>query len=1136
MGCCPGLHMIDHSARQTQALPHSDDLWIWPQHPGSVKTFEFQQSVLKSLMIKYSLILFSVLFLGSSPSNTLATPPPANLQFVHLLNDQGVSVGSVEAIHQDHLGYMWFGGPDGLAQFDGYHYVVYRNDSSDEKSLSSNIVWDIHEDKKGNLWIATDKGLNLFDRDKRAFTHFVHDADNAESLASDTTRSIAEDPQGNLWIATTSGLSKLNVERTSFTNYFHNPQDPDSLAGNEVRRVYIDRAGTGLWLGYYGYGLGRLDLNTLKVTHYPGGMRDGTGLSHATPVCLFEDRDGYLWIGTDGAGLNRLDPRTNKFIYFFAEANNRKALSSNIVMDIAEDDQGNLWVATEWGLNYIDRQHLTLVNYLNDPIQKSSLASSNIHSLYVDPNKDLWVGNFPAGVDFLDTSSLVFRTYRHDPGNPNSLSNNSVLAIDESPDGVLWLGTDGGGLNRFDVATETFTHHQHDPRNNKTINDGAVLNIRHTPEGLLWIGNWHGGVNLFNPESMEVLKHYIGSDPQSGLTNDNIWALHYDKNGNLWTGTIGGGLHRLSSDQKRFVNYRDKYPSGNFFVVWKIFEDHQGHIWIGANEGLGRYLPDKDRFEFYTHDENDPSSLSFDVVLDIAEDSRHQLWVATRGGGLNLFDRASESFTHYRVKDGLPDDIVRSVIEDGLGNLWLGTSKGLVQFNPKAEKFVTYDERNGLQGNIFNFSSALKASNGQMVFGGNDGFTIFEPSQIKPNGQIPQVAIVDFQIFNKPVPIGAQGSPLAKDISQVDQITLNYDQSVFSFGFTAMSYRNSEKNKFAYKMEGFEKEWNYVGADRRNATYTNLNPGTYIFRVKAANNEGLWNDTGRSITLHVLPPPWKTWWAYTLYAMFALALLKWFIYSQRKQVLILEARVSERTAELQSKHRELENAYAQLEAISLSDPLTGLNNRRYLQKLIPMDVVKIHREYLSNDDKPRRIQSLDFTFLILDIDFFKQVNDGHGHIAGDQLLIQISQLLTKICRESDCLVRWGGEEFLIVSRFASRDEAPLMADRIRETMEKHEFSLPDGTLLQKTCSIGFACYPFLKNNPVAVSWEQVIDVADRALYAAKKSGRNRSVGLAASEQISTDYLSERLSADLQGMIAKGELIVLSSSPKPLIWE
>jgi diguanylate cyclase (GGDEF)-like protein len=650
------------------------------------------------------------------------------------------------------------------------------------------------------------------------------------------------------------------------------------------------------------------------------------------------------------------------------------------------------------------------------------------------------------------------------------------------------------------------------------------------------LGTWHGGLNHFDPKTGIAKRYHSGEQP-GGLSNDDIWALCSDKQQNLWIGTIGGALNYLPADSENFSVYRKQFPNKtDFYVVWKVFQDSLGRIWIGTNQGLGRYDSKADHFVFYQNNAKDPTSISFNVVLDIEEDANHQLWIATRGGGLNVFDPNTEKFRNYREADGLPDDVVRSVRADNIGNLWLGTAHGLVQFNPKTKRFVTYDEQNSLQGNLFNFNSALKASSGEMIFGGANGFTIFDPSKLKSNDFVPPVAVVDFQIFNKSVVVGAKNSPLTKSISQTDSITLNYRQSVFSFSFVAMSYRNTDKNKFAYMMEGFENDWNYVGSDRRNATYTNLNPGTYVFKVRASNNEGVWNDIGRSIRLQVLPPPWKTWWAYTCYVLLVIGLLKWFVYTQRKLVVLLEAKVSERTAELQSKHNELEHAYVQLEAISLADPLTGLNNRRYLKKLIPLDVVKIQREFGENNSAPLLKSELSFTFLLLDIDFFKQVNDTHGQVGGDQLLIQISQLLRKICRESDFLVRWGGEEFLIVNRFAISEEAPLMAERIRARLAQHEFTLADGTRLQKTCSIGYASYPFLKKNPAAVSWEQVIDIADRALYIAKKSGRNCSVGFAESPTTPAEHLYEKLGSNLRTMIAKNELSVLSPSNRTLVWD
>lgn len=1070
-------------------------------------------------------------------SSAAEATPPANLQFVRLMNDQGISVGSVEVITQDHFGYIWIGGADGLVQYDGYNFVVYRNRPNDDRSLSSNIIWDIHEDRKGNLWIATDMGINLFNRDLGSFTRYQNDRERPNSLIGNSTRSLAEDASGNLWIATIDGLSTLNAKRTSFTNFQFHPEEKGALTSKELRTLHMDRDGVTLWIGHYARGLNRMNTLTGEVTPYAYDIHNGKGMSSGKLISIFQDRDGFIWLGTDGGGLNRLNPTNGEFNYFVPDPNNPDALSHGVVTSITDDEQGNLWIATEGGLNYLDRETVTFSHYLNNPHLKYSLGSSNLHSVFVDSNHDLWVGNFPAGVNFLDTSKMVFRTYRSDPSNRNSLSNGSVLAIDEFPEGVLWLGTDGGGLNRFDIAKEKFSHYLHDPANPQSMKAQAILSLQHYPDGSIWMGAWHGGLNHFNPATGEA-RQYDFTGNAGDLTNDNIWALCLDSKQNLWVGSIGGAVDLLAHGSDKFKNYQKRFPGNiSFFVTWKIFEDHLGEIWIGTNEGLGRYNREKDRIDFYRHDPQNPKSISFDVVLDITEDINHRLWIATRGGGLNLFDRTNGTFTSFRETDGLPDDIVRSVKADNLGNIWLGSASGLTQFNPANKKFVNYNEKNGLQGNLFNFSSAYKTAKGELVFGGTEGFTIFDPAKLTPNEFVPPVAIVDFQIFNKPVAVGSANSPLTKIISQTDSITLNYKQTVFSFSFSAMSYRNSEKNRFAYMMEGFEKDWNYVGSDRRIATYTNLNPGNYTFKVKAANNEGVWNQTGTSIKLRILPPPWKTWWAYMLYLLLLAGIFYAYNLSQRRKTRILEEKVRERTEELRQKHQQLEEAYLQLEKISLSDPLTGLSNRRYLQKIIPMDVAKVQREYTDklNNRSSQKI-SLDLVFFLLDVDHFKSVNDIYGHTIGDQLLIEFSTLLTKTCRETDCIVRWGGEEFLIVSRFSGRDEAPLVAERIRRAVEQHEFILGEGVVLRKTCSIGFACYPFLRDAPKLLSWEQVINTADQALYAAKKTGRNRALGIMASDNIDAQDLYQRINSDIKSLIDNGELYVATSGREPFRWE
>lgn len=1056
---------------------------------------------------------------------------PTNLHFERFSTEQGFSVGSVEVIFQDSQGYMWFGGPDGLTQYDGYNFTTYRNKPNDLLSLSSNSVWDIFEDHQGALWISTDVGLNRFDRNKGSFAHFKNDKNDPKSLCGDITRNIKEDAQGNLWIATYSGLARFDAARKSFTCYTKDSSDKSALQSNEISRIFMDRSGK-LWLGTENGQLYWMDSATQKIemfSTYPA--------KNPVIVSIFQDRDGFLWVGTEGNGLTRVNIATGEIKHFAYTPNNPNGISHPTVKDIAEDEQGNLWLATEFGLDLLNRQTLEFAHYVHNPAQKDSLASSTVRSLFVDANHDLWVGNFPTGLNYLDISNLAFKTYRHDAKDPNTIPRDSVLAIKEDNKGNLWLGTDGGGLTYFNRETKQFTTYPPDPSNPEAISAPAVITIEEDIDGTLWLGTWEGGLNHFDPKTGKVLKTYRFNPQQpDSIGGDKIWSVLKDSKNNLWISTIGGGLNRFDRATEKFIRYRDQQNGMPATVYWSTYEDHLGQIWT-ASDGLAKYIPEKDKFFFYKNDPDNPETISTNSVLNMAEDAQQRLWIATRGGGLNMFDPATNKFTHLTEKDGLHSDIIMSIKPDAQGNLWLGTTAGLIRFNPTTTQFIYYNEKNGLQGDHFNIGTSIKTKAGEMVVGGTNGFNIFDPLTLKINTYLPPVAIVDFQIFNKSVIVGAPNSPLKKHISQTDSITLDYDQSVFSFSFAAMSYRNSSENKFAYMLEGFEKTWNYVNSDRRNATYTNLNPGTYTFRVKAANNQGLWNDTGRSITLQILPPPWRTWWAYIIYILLLVGLLKWFVYVQRKQVIFLGEKVRERTAELEQKHQQLEDAYAQLEAISLSDPLTGLSNRRYLQKLIAMDIVKVQRAYTAiNTGKPERKPSLDLTFLILDIDFFKPVNDIYGHSAGDQLLIQISQLLTKICRESDCVVRWGGEEFLIVSRFACRDEAPLMAERIRNSIAQHSFVLGDGTALTKTCSIGFACFPFLSNHTDALSWEQVIDIADHALYAAKKSGRNRSVGLATTPTTPTEHLYEKLGQDLKGMIEKGELRVISDASADLVWD
>ena len=1078
-----------------------------------------------------------VLVLTVASSGTVAQPE--NLHFEHLLKDEGITTGDVEAVYQDSHGYIWFGGTSGssgVVQYNGYDFSFHKHSDNDPDSLSNNVVWDIFEDSQGHLWVATDVGINRFDREMRKWKNFVPDDPRIEGAYS---RAVVEDMEGQLWVGfINGGLGRFNRTTEKFHIYSHEPGNPGSLGSRNIRSMHTGNDGN-IWIGTEGGGLNRFDISTEQFKYYKLEEKGADGIAGLTVFSVHQTDDGIVWAGTDN-GLSRLDPVTNQFKNFRMDASDPKTIGSNIVTSFAEDFKSNLWIGTEGGLHYLNRKTQEFAIYRTDPSRPHSLNSNKVRSLHLDPDGNLWVGSFPSGLSYLDQSSTFFSTYTHNPHEENSLSQESVLSIQQDTGGQLLLGTDGGGLNIFNRDKRSFTDYLHDPQDPESLSANAVLTIAPASNNKWWLGTWDGGLNLFDPET-ETFKHYRASGAQN-----RVWAILEDSRDRLWVGTVGAGLGRYDRESERFIWYtpdpqdEESFPSQ---VVWSLHEDHLGNIWIGSNDGLARYLPETDGFRTYINEPELSSSLSADVVYEITQDEHQRLWLATRGGGLNRYHWETDSFSHIQQEDGLPTDVVMSVVPDEVGNIWMGTAQGLSRFTPNSGRVINYSQKNGLQGNLFNIGAGHKLNSGELAFGGTQGFTVFNPKIFNADESPPPVEITGLNIFNQPVEVGAEHSPLEKAITLTETMTLDHTQRVFSLTYVALSYNDPVRNEYAYRLEGFEKGWNHVG-NRRIATYTNLDAGIYTFHVKAANSQGVWNKAGGSIEIKILPPPWKTWWAYTLYALLLAGIIYTFVNAQLRKVKYqraiskeLERKVNERTEALQQKNILLNAAYKKLEEISLTDPLTKLNNRRYLQKFLPKDIAEIDRKANRPEHSQQAVHKPEWemTFLLLDMDNFKLVNDMYGHAAGDRVLIQFSELLVNISRKSDFLVRWGGEEFLIISRYTHRDEAPQTAERIRRTVAEHPFTLEDGRVLHKTCSIGYASYPFLPRDPQALSWERVIDTTDQALYAAKRSGRNRCIGLYATSKTPRQNLHTQISHDLPGMVERGEIHVINSINEPTIF-
>jgi ligand-binding sensor domain-containing protein/signal transduction histidine kinase len=831
-----------------------------------------------------------------------------NLKFTHLTTNDGLSQGYVTAIVQDRRGFMWFATRDGLNRYDGNAFVVYKNNPNDTGSLSSNFLQDLIEDDNGYLWIATNTGVNKFDPATERCTRYLHDPKNSKGIGSAYVTSIARDDRGYLWFGTVdSGLDKFDPTTETFIHYLN---DNDGQFVGRITKVVAGRQGE-IWV-VGERGLFHLNQLTGQITRPPATMN---GLSAES---VYEDGAGNLWMLADSpiVGLVKYDPKAERVTEYplvpggvAVPASTAYGGSTN--GNLMADGQDGLWVPSSLGLSYFDRRTERFTyRFQHDETDPDSLDSNFILSVYQDRGGVLWVGTENAGLNVLNFRQEEFGYYGHRPGDPNSLSPGRVKAIYEEPNGVLWLGFFPRALDRLDRRTGQITHYLPKPGQENTFSEGTnVDSIYKDAAGYLWVGGGGCGLDRFD-ERTGRFKHYRHNpDDPNSLISNNVFTIYGDRNGRIWVGQQYG-LSRFDPATDNFINYRPapNNPASLANWVWTIYQDRSGRLWLGTFGGALIRFDDKTKsFVTYAPDSHDPHKLNGGGLTSIHEDRTGTLWA---GGfdGLYRYNRQNETFTRYTEPQGLPSSTIRCIREDAGGRLWLSTQKGISRFDPQKETFRNYDGFDGLQSNEFS-DGCYQGPDGEIFFGGSHGFNAFFAEKIRDNPYVPPVVITSFRIFNKPVAIGAK-SVLKKAIPYVDSLTLSYRDSIFSFEFAALSYANSHKNRYRYKLEGLEPGWNEVGSKQRLATYTNLDPGKYVFRVQGSNSDGVWNEEGVSLPIVITPPWWKTNWFRALCAAVFLSLL-WVAYQLRVRQLhhqfemTLEARVGERTRIARDLHDTL---------------------------------------------------------------------------------------------------------------------------------------------------------------------------------------------------------------------------------------
>ncbi|MDO3384776.1 two-component regulator propeller domain-containing protein [Gilvimarinus sp. SDUM040013] len=954
-------------------------------------------------------------------------------------------LGGVIDIIQDEKGFIWLGGENGLGRYDGRDLKLYQADSSSERSLSGNYVWSLALDKDGVLWQATGGGLSRYNERTEDFTQYLQFGDTRFISGSLSSLAVGED--NTLYVGGIRSLYAINPTRTAMSIY--QPAPPISRGPNvgQVQDLSIDSDGR-VWMAMAGMGVAIFDPATASFEYLLHNPNDANSIAYNHVRVIVHDKQGRTWLGTYGNGISLLDHATGKFTHYAHDPDDPFSLEVNIIWDITLDSEGVVWVALDQGgLARFDETTQSFHHYHNAPYDSHSLISDQVRVVYEDNNSDLWIGAFPAGVSFYNRSTQVFRHHTSRPNDPSSLSNNAILAMLESEDGTIWVGTENG-LNALDSRNDRVRRYMSDPDSPYGLKANPVLALEEDTNGQLWVGTWAGGLHRFDPDTGRFYNYSNQSDNPGSINDDFIWSLLLSRDQTLWVGTENGGLNRYHRDTDSFSHYinqegQDNTISGNYLPA--LLEDQSGRLWIGTYPGLDLFDPDTETFTPATQ-ASVTSQPGDDLnIRSLHEDNQGRIWIGT-DQGVNIYHPNTGEVRHINVQEGLPSSSVSSILEDERGDIWLATTNGLARIGSDLTVIATYSRDNGLAGSNYNRDASLKDSQGLLYFGSTEGITVFNPEDLNKHGANFPVVITNLRILNRAAPIGVKGSPLSTSILTTDELTLTHEDTMFSFDLAALNFRQNNTMRYSYQLEGFDRGWNNIGRNT-SATYTNINSGEYRFRTRASVNGENWVE-GQTIAITILPPPWRSWWAYCIY-LAILAVLLWFAH----KYITLQVRAE---------------AYR---SKSMTDPLTQLYNRA--------GIAQVSEGIFANPTTKKGM-----CLMIMDIDHFKRVNDRRGHDAGDRILCDVSRIVRDCLRTSDHFGRWGGEEFILMCPTHGHASSHYLAEKVRKTVEAHTYEQHSRKPIHLSVSIG------LVDIEPEDSFESALKRADNALYKAKELGRN----------------------------------------------
>lgn len=957
---------------------------------------------------------------------------------------KGQWLSGINHIVQDQHGFIWFGGENGLARYDGQNTRVYRHDPDDPHSLVHGFIRDLLVDAEGRLWVATESGLCRY---VARLDRFACGRDYGQVILPEGgTRALARDVNDDLYLGTDSGLYRLAADGAKIVPVALAPPAGKPDAVNQIVSIALD-TDRSLWLGTNGSGLIHFDPDSGRTHHFLADSNNPHSLAHNKVQALTLDGRGRLWVATYGGGVSVLNVERTHFENHHYQEGKPGTLSSNIVWNVFKDSYNTIWLAVDQGGLVRFDEERGFIAMRHKPYDPTSLVADQVRTVFEDSNEDLWIGTFPFGVSFYNRSTEHIENFKNEPGVASSLSHDAILSIHRDTDDNIWIGTEDG-LNLFNPENKTFLRYQFGP--NTALTARAVLSIEQYDRNTLWIGTWSGGLMAFDLRDRSFSPIHTAPADGSAPNSLFIWDIMRDSNGDMWLASEFNGVNHYSRDTGEFTYYTHEPGNDNSLwtdFVWSVLEDRRGAIWMATIAGLSVLHPGEAQPRRVHSDPGNPQALQSIRLITLYEDARGRVWIGSEDNGAFIFDPATGDYRHLGVAHGLPSSTVSAFRADAAGNIWALTTNGLVKIDPDDFSLKVLGAENGLVGSNFNRNAVLAGEDGRMYFGGFYGMSVFDPADHAAEVLDFPVWVTNLRIMNKEVAIGEPGSPLDQHITFARSIKLDHRDVMFAFDFAALNYRNYSDTRYAYTLEGFDHGWNYIGR-RKTATYTNIAPGEYTFRVKASSGDNQWRESP-SLRIVKEPAPWQSSWAYAGYAL-SLALLGY--------LLVHHLKLRLRT-----------NMYRTL---SVTDTLTGVANRSGL-------TTAAESLFCAGSEQGLCV-------IFMDIDHFKSINDQYGHDSGDKVLVEVAQVFRRCIRQDDAVGRWGGEEFILLCAGMDKVAGLRRAEDIREQVAQHVFDrakLP----IKVTLSLGVA---LVKPQE---SFETACKRADEALYKAKSSGRNRVV-------------------------------------------